>query len=283
MGLLASSIRRLAHNGTTPHKRVHPGRSGLSRRLGLEPLESRTLLSLAPTLTTLDISNPAPLCGQPITLAANVAAAPPSSGVVTGGTVSFFDGDTPLGTAPLLNGRAALVNSLMTAGAFARSRLQRRRREFRRQRPRGGDHQRHRVLRGAGGNTAFALPGPIPSGNGERRPVPPVPPASRRRRSARPTASTTSPSARPQPTAPARPSPSSMPTTIPTSPATCSSSTRSSTCPTRCSPRSIRAGAPAIRLSTRAGITEIALDVEWAHADRPGGQHPAGRGQRQFH
>jgi len=110
MGLLRRNRSPASREGHGSH------RWGLLRRLGLETLEDRRLLSLAPTLTTLDISNAAPLCGEPVTLTANVTAAGPGGGLVTGGTVSFFDGNIPLGTAPLVNGRASLVNSLMTVG-----------------------------------------------------------------------------------------------------------------------------------------------------------------------
>ena len=41
-------------------------------------------------------------------------------------------------------------------------------------------------------------------------------------------------------------------------------------------------GTQPARRPTRAGPPRSRLDVEWAHADRPGGQHPAGRGQQQL-
>jgi autotransporter-associated beta strand protein len=168
MGLLTSSRGLLRRSGLpTPRKGHGRHRCGFLRRLGLEPLEDRRLLSLMPTLTTLDISNTAPLCGEPVTLAANVMAAGPQSGVVTGGTVSFFDGDTPLGTAPLVNGRASLVNSLMTVGGQSvRAVYSGDGANFAGSGPGGATTSVAVGADPAGGHTGFAMPAHVASGGG---------------------------------------------------------------------------------------------------------------------
>jgi hypothetical protein len=62
-------------------------------------------------------SQPNPSCvGQLVVFTAVVAASPPGSGTPTG-TVSFSEGSTPLGTAPLdASGHATLSSSTLTAG-----------------------------------------------------------------------------------------------------------------------------------------------------------------------
>ena len=198
------------------------------RRLGVEPLEDRRLLSLMPTLTTVDISNTAPSCGEPVTLTANVTATGPGGGLVTGGSVSFFAGDTPLGAAPLVNGRAALVNSLMTVGGQSvRAVYNGDGTHFAGSGPGGATTS---VTVGAdvpGGNTGFAMPAHVASG-GAAPASTPGPVGFSPTQIERPTDSTTCRSDRPRPTGAARPSPSSMPMTIPTSPAICRGSTRNS-------------------------------------------------------
>jgi virginiamycin B lyase len=65
--------------------------------------------SAAATTTTLSTSVPAPVAGQPETLTATVS----SSAGTPSGTVTFFDGNTVLGSATLdANGQAALTVSL---------------------------------------------------------------------------------------------------------------------------------------------------------------------------
>jgi hypothetical protein len=65
------------------------------------------------TSTTLTSSNPSSLYGQPVTLTATVAA-----GTAPSGTVTFTDGTTVLGTAPLDNsGRAAITLTNLAVGS----------------------------------------------------------------------------------------------------------------------------------------------------------------------
>ncbi len=77
-------------------------------------LEPRLLLALA-TTTTLAASTTAPTHGQQVTLTATVADAQPNP-TPTGGSVTFLDGSTILGTMPLTNGSAQLTTSTLAAG-----------------------------------------------------------------------------------------------------------------------------------------------------------------------
>src|SRR6185295_7464154 len=75
-------------------------------------------IARAPSATTLTSApNPA-LSQRPVLLTAMVAVVPPSTGVPTG-SVTFFDGPTPLGTKPVTAGRATLTTSALTVGAHA--------------------------------------------------------------------------------------------------------------------------------------------------------------------
>ncbi len=65
------------------------------------------MLALQPSRTSLSASPPAAVLGAPMTLTATVAAA--AGAGAPGGTVSFFDGFTLLGTSPVRNGVAALA------------------------------------------------------------------------------------------------------------------------------------------------------------------------------
>jgi len=58
------------------------------------------------------------LNGQPVTFTATVAAVAPGAGTATG-NVTFSDGATPLGTAPLAGGAAALTVSSLTPGSHS--------------------------------------------------------------------------------------------------------------------------------------------------------------------
>ena len=87
-----------------------------NRLLALESLEERALLAMSPTLTSLSIPAASALVGQPLQFTANVTEAGASSVVLTGGSVTFHDGEVCLGTAPLVAGKASLVNSLFAAG-----------------------------------------------------------------------------------------------------------------------------------------------------------------------
>lgn len=59
------------------------------RRLTIEPLEDRCLLSLLPTATALIAPTVAPTYGQAITLTAEVTTTPVGSDTPTGGDVAF--------------------------------------------------------------------------------------------------------------------------------------------------------------------------------------------------
>ena len=88
----------------------------LRRSLLLEHLEDRCLLSLTPTLTTL-IAPPAQVAvGEALTLTATVTASPPSSTTPSGGSVTFLDGNTALGTVAVTSGTASLPGILLPAG-----------------------------------------------------------------------------------------------------------------------------------------------------------------------
>ena len=90
-----------------------------ARRLAVETLECRTLLAALPTLTALSVSASSVTSGQPVTFTAHVSVPPSASGTPSGGTVTFTDGATVLGTAPLVNGTASLVNSLFAVGTHS--------------------------------------------------------------------------------------------------------------------------------------------------------------------
>ncbi|KUN75600.1 hypothetical protein AQJ66_35610 [Streptomyces bungoensis] len=79
------------------------------------PVDPQTV-SPANTTTTL-VSAPDPsVFGQAKVLTATVASVAPGSGTPTG-TVSFFDGATPLGSAPLVGGVATLTTSSLAVGS----------------------------------------------------------------------------------------------------------------------------------------------------------------------
>ncbi|MDX3240124.1 Ig-like domain repeat protein, partial [Streptomyces sp. ME03-5709C] len=63
------------------------------------PATSTTVLAVSP--------NPS-VCGQPLTLTATVTVVPPGTGVPSG-SVTFFDGNTPLGTAMVVGNTATLL------------------------------------------------------------------------------------------------------------------------------------------------------------------------------
>ena len=86
------------------------------RLLVVERLEERSLLTAAPTLTTLVASTGSIAYGQNETLTATVIVAPPNTGTPTGGTVTFLDGATTLGTRTLNSGTATLQVSTLPVG-----------------------------------------------------------------------------------------------------------------------------------------------------------------------
>ena len=85
------------------------------RLLIMERLEERQLLSAA-TLTSLRVSTAPITYGQTEILTATVTTTAPNSGTPTGGTVTFLNGNTSLGTAPLHSGTATLRVSTLPVG-----------------------------------------------------------------------------------------------------------------------------------------------------------------------
>jgi hypothetical protein len=104
--------RRKSRRPVAPH-----GAQLRGRRLGLEALEPRALLTALPTFTALGLSTSSATAGQPVTFTAQVSAPASTSAAPSGGSVTFTDDATVIGTAPLVNGKASLVNSLFTLGS----------------------------------------------------------------------------------------------------------------------------------------------------------------------
>ena len=71
------------------------------------------------TLTSVSVSAPTVPFGQSVTLTATVTTDPPSTTTPAGGSVTFVDGDTTLGTAPLTGGIATFPVPQFTAGVHA--------------------------------------------------------------------------------------------------------------------------------------------------------------------
>jgi len=81
--------------------------------LGSPNTSTVTLLAVpTATATTLTASTPVAVYGQPVTFTATVVARAPSTATPTGGMVTFEDGTTTLGTAPLNSGVATFTTSL---------------------------------------------------------------------------------------------------------------------------------------------------------------------------
>ncbi len=80
-------------------------------------LEDRTLLSLNATFTSVVASLGQALYGSPVTFTAAVSELPYAGATPTGGTVSFSDGSTALGTSRLSDGVATLTISSLAAGS----------------------------------------------------------------------------------------------------------------------------------------------------------------------
>ena len=108
-----TSARSSSPSSPAPRRQHH--RRGF--RPAVSRLEDRTLLSLNPTSISVTASPAQVVYGQPVTLTANVSEIPPGGTTPTGGSVTFYDGSTTLGSASLNNGVAALTTSLpMTGG-----------------------------------------------------------------------------------------------------------------------------------------------------------------------
>ena len=103
--------------------RRHRRRPGLvsRHRSRLTPvvasLEERQLLT-TPTLTSVSASATNLVFGQAEVLTATVVTDPPGGGPVTGGTMIFQSGTTPLGSANLTNGSATL-SATLSAGTYS--------------------------------------------------------------------------------------------------------------------------------------------------------------------
>jgi sugar lactone lactonase YvrE len=85
--------------------------------LVVTPLEERQLLT-TPTLISVAASASSLVFGQTETLTATVESNPPSTNIPTGGTVTFDNGATVLGTAPLVNG-SAVLSTVLSAGTYS--------------------------------------------------------------------------------------------------------------------------------------------------------------------
>jgi hypothetical protein len=72
----------------------------------------------ASTTTKLTASTSTVNFGRPVTFSATVATASPGTGA-PGGSVSFYDGTTLLGTVPLSNGSASLTISTLARGTHS--------------------------------------------------------------------------------------------------------------------------------------------------------------------
>jgi hypothetical protein len=77
-------------------------------------------VNAAGTTTTLKTSNTAPVFGDTLTLTATVAVNQPGGGSPTG-TVTFFDGTTQLGSAPVSGGTATFTTNSLSAGSHVLS------------------------------------------------------------------------------------------------------------------------------------------------------------------
>ena len=90
--------------GRNPARSIAQVRAARRRRAAFECLEGRALLSLTPTAISVTASDAAPVYGQSETFTATVTtpSGDPTPGP-TDGTVTFYDGNTPLGTAQSLS------------------------------------------------------------------------------------------------------------------------------------------------------------------------------------
>ncbi|HEX7448619.1 MAG TPA: DUF4214 domain-containing protein [Pirellulales bacterium] len=100
-------------NGSFRRSRAAPN-AAFRKRRRFEWLETRVLLSATPTSIAVSASPSAAVYGQPVTLTATVSGplSAPSEG-----TVVFFDNGTPLATAQVSSGTAAVENVRLPAGA----------------------------------------------------------------------------------------------------------------------------------------------------------------------
>ena len=100
-----ASKRNLLRRGSLPETKS-PRINRYARKLRVEPLEDRSLLSVALTNTALSVSAVSVTYGQPVIFTATVTVSSPvvtpvSTFAPTGGSVTFFDGTATLGSSPL--------------------------------------------------------------------------------------------------------------------------------------------------------------------------------------
>ena len=86
---------------------------------GISGSSSVTVIAGIPTSTALSVSTTSGPVGQAITLTATIEVVPPNTGTPNAGTVTFMDGSTAIGSAPVNVGTATLVVSSLTAGTHA--------------------------------------------------------------------------------------------------------------------------------------------------------------------
>jgi len=92
---------------------VYGGDSAFSA--STSPAFDQTVTQASTNTTVISAENPS-VFGQGVTFIAEVAAGLPSSAIPSGGTVTFLDGTTALGTAPLSAGIARFTTSALTLG-----------------------------------------------------------------------------------------------------------------------------------------------------------------------
>ena len=107
---------KLWHAGIRTRMSNPPRRApGRRMRPSVTPLEDRTLLT-TPTLTTLVATAASLTYGQTEILTATVTTNPPSETTPTGGSVTFLDGSTTLGSSPMTAGSAAFDTTSLGPG-----------------------------------------------------------------------------------------------------------------------------------------------------------------------
>jgi hypothetical protein len=100
-----------SHRREWPGARLRWSRAARSRFApGVSLLEDRTHLSLQPTVTAIASSAGSLAYGQTVNLTASVSDLISGTDVPTGGTVTFRDGGTVVGTGPLVDGVATLAD-----------------------------------------------------------------------------------------------------------------------------------------------------------------------------
>ena len=114
---LLLSPQRFALTSDRRHRTKAKDRRQIRLPLTVMALEDRQLLT-TPTLTSVSSSVSNLTVGQVDVLKATVITNPDSTNLPTGGTVTFDNGNTILGSAPLVNGSASL-STMLTAGTYS--------------------------------------------------------------------------------------------------------------------------------------------------------------------